>query len=78
MTYPLDIHIWPHETFAYYSKGHHSVRHFREQLHKGRGVAVGVTDGDWDFCYARIENGELVPHFVPNPGAFPVTIWSLA
>lgn len=78
MTYPLDIHVWPHETFAYYSKGHHSVKHFREQLRSGRGVAVGACDGNWDFCYARFAHGELAPQVGPSTGAFPVTIWSAA
>lgn len=78
MRYELEIHVWPHETFAYYSKGHHSPKHFRSQLRRGRGIAVGVHDGDWEFCFAKMTRAGIVPLASPAQGAFPVTVWSAA
>ena len=78
MLYPLDIHVWPHCVFGYYSKGHHSAKRFREHLRSSRGIAVAPQSGDWDFCWARFERGQIVPLATPKSHAFPVTIWSLA
>lgn len=72
--FPLDIHIYPGKIFAYYSKGHHSTRYFRQELQRTRGIAFSYGTGVFEFCYA---NEQLQPCFQRQADAFPITIWHL-
>lgn len=77
MAYPLDIHVWPHSAFGYYSKGHHAVYWFRQALAQ-RGVEIENSAGDWWWGWARVAHGELCIQTTQALGAFPVTVWSVA
>lgn len=72
----LDIQIWPHERFAYYSPGWHSARYFREQLCKRCGVAVRHGVGAFEYIYVKQDGDEVQPVFSPVTGSVPVTVWS--